>query len=356
MSTAQKKPPVRQRADFGAAVLDELRATALPASPRAFEFWFTYKSGRNPALNAAVDALRGGRGELTASDVEQLYERHLSPWRMSEGADTIAARLADELHILGTALDGAIGATRAQRETMIAETSELSITSALTLQRVLTAIDRLMQSSKDSQTRCALIEARMSAANREIVALKQQLATVRAECATDPLTSLASRATFDAALAAALEAAITSRQPVALLLCDVDYLAAFNENFGAAAADQALRAVGVLLKSHARTGDLVARYGGDEFAVIMPQRPVSEALACAERFREVLMLHPLVPHENGAGRLTVSVGVAGSIKGDTASFLLRRVNNGLKVAKNEGRNRVVEMTPDGPAWYAERRA
>jgi PleD family two-component response regulator len=68
------------------------------------------------------------------------------------------------------------------------------------------------------------------------------------------------------------------------------------------------------------------------------------------------MAHELVPHPNGAGRVTVSIGVADAIKGDTLEFLLRRASNGLKIAKREGRNRVVEMTPDGPLWKAERRA
>jgi len=66
------------------------------------------------------------------------------------------------------------------------------------------------------------------------------------------------------------------------------------------------------------------------------------------------MAHELVAHPNGAGRVTVSIGVADAIKGDTPEFLLRRAGNGLKIAKREGRNRVVEMTPDGPLWKAER--
>src|SRR5262249_35694305 len=159
-----------------------------------------------------------------------------------------------------------IGATRAQRETMIAETSDLAIASALTLQRVLTAIDRLTQSAKDGQMRCSLVEARMSAAAREIAALKQQLAAVRADCEVDPLTSLARRTTFDAALARALDEAAATRQPLAVVLCDLDYFAAFNENFGSIAADRVLRTVGMLLKSHTEPGDTVARFGGDEFA------------------------------------------------------------------------------------------
>ena len=354
MSSAQSES-FDHHAELGAEIVAELRASALPASPRDFEFWFAYKSGRSPALNAAVDAIRA-QGALAAADIARLHDQHLSPWRMSEGADAIATTLAEELHGIAATLDGAIGTARAQRETMIAETSDLAITSALTLQRVLSAVDRLMQSAKDGQVRCSVIEARMTAATREIAALKQQLAAVRVECEADPLTSLARRTTFDAALAEALDQAAASRQPLAVVLCDLDYFAAFNENFGATVADRVLRAVGVLLRSHAGTDDTVARFGGDEFAAIMPLRRAREAAECADRFRQVLMLHELAKHQNGAGRVTVSIGVADAIKGDTPAFLLRRASHGLKVAKKEGRNRVVEMTPEGPTWSAERRA
>ena len=352
MSPAQSKA-FDPQSETGDTIVAELRASALPASPRDFEFWFAYKSGRTPALNAAVDAIRTQR-TLSAADIARLHEQHLSPWRLSEGADAITATLADELHGLAVTLDGAIGAAQTQRETMIAETSDLAITSALTLQRVLGAIDRLTQSTKEGQVRNALIEARMNAATREITTLKQQLAAVRGECEVDPLTSLTRRTTFDAVLAKALDESAASRQPLALILCDLDWFATFNENFGATVADRVLRTVGMLLKCHAGPDDTVARFGGDQFAVLMPLRRAREAAEIAERFRQVLMLHALVKHENSAGRITVSIGVADAIKGDTPAFLLRRAAAAVKVAKREGRNRIVEMTPDGPTWSAER--
>ena len=179
---------------------------------------------------------------------------------------------------------------------------------------------------------------------------------MRDDCAADPTTGLPSRATFDAMLAKCLAEAAETRQPLAVMLCDLDYFAAFNENFGNDTGDQVLRSIGLLLKAHLRAGDMAARYNGDQFAAILPRLRAMEAAGCADKFRQMLMSHELIAHPNGAGRLTTSIAVADAIKGDTPEFLLRRAQNGLKVAKREGRNRVVEMSPDGPIWDAERRA
>ena len=224
------------------------------------------------------------------------------------------------------------------------------------MQDLLGAIDRLTQATKESQTRYGQLEARMDAANHEIGMLRQQLAAVRNECRTDPTTLLPSRATFNDTLAKMLESAADSRQPISVMLCDLDHFAAFNENFGNYTGDQVLRSIGMLLKAQMRASDIVARFDGDEYGVIVPQMRASDVSPLAEKFRQMLMAHALVRHPNGAGRLTASIGIADAIKGDTAEFLLRRAGSGLKVAKREGRNRVVEMTPDGPFWKAERRA
>jgi len=353
-------PPARTRPEksvnIGDAIVADIRDAHLSFEPRQFEFWFAYKSGRNTALNAAANDIRKRNGALTDADIEHLHATFLSPWRLATGPDEVAAHMAAKLQDLSAALEHALGTTKAQRETLAAETAELTIASALTLHDVLSAIDRLSHVTRESQSRFEMLEARVDAVGREIGALRRQLSTVQADCATDPTTALPGRAAFDAALAKALVGATETRQPLSVLLCDIDYFAAFNESFGNFTGDQVLRSVGLLLRSHLRPNDLTAHFEGDQFAVVLPQTRASAAVALGDRFRQVLMAHELIPHPNGAGRLTASIGVADAINGDKPEFLLRRAQNGLAIAKREGRNRVVEMTPDGPIWEMERRA
>lgn len=356
MSSARTTPGADHGIYLGDTIAAEMRAARLPFEPRQFEFWFAYKNGRNAALNAAADAINSRNGALTGPDIDRLHELYLSPWRMAEKPDAVAARMGARLQELAATLESAIGAAQAQRETFAGEASELAVTTALTLHDVLGAIDRLGRSSRESQARFALLEARVDTVAREIGAVREQLAAVRADCTADPTTALPGRAAFDAMLAKTLADAAETRQPMAVVLCDLDYFAAFNENFGNLTGDRVLRSIAMMFAANLRKDDMAARVESDQFAAILPRMRAREAVACAERFRQMLMGHELIPHPNGAGRVTVSLGVADAIKGDTPDFLLRRASHGLAIAKREGRNRVVEMTPDGPVWEPERRA
>lgn len=130
---------------------------------------------------------------------------------------------------------------------------------------------------------------------------------------------------------------------VAVAMVDIDYFKAVNDEFGHAAGDQVLAAVGRVLAAHLRTGDLVSRYGGEEFLVILPDTPPAGALQVVDRLREAVAALKGVPKT-----VTVSIGVAACHQDETADHLVGRADAALYLAKHAGRNRIV-MSDDGGA-------
>ena len=355
MAASRRRGTAKPDYTAAEAVLSEMLSAGRPVTPAHFEFWFTYNSGRNAALNGAVDDLIATEGAITAEQVEALHERHLSPWRLSDGCSAITDRLSDQLQDLSASLDEAIGASADDRKALAAEALGLSA-GGVTLHRAIQSIDRLMRSARDGKARHAVLEAKLDIAKREIGALQKQLDVVRVESQAEPVTSLIGRSRFNRALAKAADKAARDREPLALMIVDLDYFGSFSDRFGRKIADEVLRAVGILLRGHLRASALVARFGDDEFAALLPDTAIDEAVQLGDRFRQTLMTSELARNSTGtlSGRLTTSIGVAGHVAQDNAERLLKRAMVGLRIAKKEGRNRVVEMKRDGPVWTASR--
>ncbi|HVU06042.1 MAG TPA: diguanylate cyclase [Polyangiaceae bacterium] len=161
--------------------------------------------------------------------------------------------------------------------------------------------------------------------------------------ATDPLTGLPNRRSFEEAVKRDFARALRNGTAVALVMVDVDHFKKVNDTFGHATGDQVLRAVADVLRSALRTGDIPARFGGEEFVAILPGSDADGGRTVAERIRALLAAHDM-PGPNGAFRVTASVGVAsasGAACRDAEAAVLARADAALYEAKRSGRNRVV---------------
>jgi len=161
---------------------------------------------------------------------------------------------------------------------------------------------------------------------------------------TDGLTGLLNRRTFDGVLDSELGRTGRERQPLSLLMIDVDRFKAYNDRYGHPAGDKALKLVASSLREAAlRPGDCLARYGGEEFVAILPNTDEDGAYVIAERLRKNLRQLAL-PHEGSEkGVITVSIGIAsydGHIIDRRDTELLRRADQALYDAKAAGRDRV----------------
>lgn len=162
---------------------------------------------------------------------------------------------------------------------------------------------------------------------------------------TDPLTGIANRRFYERRLGEELERWRRSRQPLAVLLIDVDHFKRVNDTHGHQVGDRVLRRVAQVIGAQLRAADVLSRYGGEEFALLLPQTGEAQAAGIAERIRQQVERDPEAL-QNGGQRVTISIGVASVDRGreqDTSSaeVLLGTADRALYNAKRAGRNRVL---------------
>ncbi len=177
--------------------------------------------------------------------------------------------------------------------------------------------------------------------NRQEKAQMQNLAaSMEVQATTDPLTGLHNRRYFEDSLQQFLDRFNASKTTLGLLVFDLDHFKKVNDTHGHDAGDMVLREVALRLKAITRENDVVARIGGEEFAVITPFANMEQLLAVAERYRS--MIGALnIPVGNVILKPTISIGVATSSDGvQRAADLFKAADKKLYQAKREGRNRV----------------
>jgi two-component system cell cycle response regulator len=186
--------------------------------------------------------------------------------------------------------------------------------------------------------------ARIRAGMRIVGLQKELLASNRrfeALSLTDSLTAVSNRRAFDQEFATRFDHAIRYSRPLSMALIDLDHFKSVNDRLGHSAGDEVLRAVARVIEHGSRRSDFVARVGGEEFAVLLPETTLFEAFHFAEKVRESIAGATIHAQDMGRG-VTVSIGIANTPHSLIASpqMLYDAADKALYRAKNRGRNRV----------------
>jgi diguanylate cyclase (GGDEF)-like protein len=175
-----------------------------------------------------------------------------------------------------------------------------------------------------------------------VLTYRQKYEALRAQAARDPLTGVYNRGFFDEMLRAQLAASQRSRAPLTLMMVDVDHFKRVNDRYGHAEGDRALRVIAQALSRAVRASDLVCRYGGEEFAILLPATPLQAAAQLAGRVREEVPAACARENVAGGARITVTIGLAALPEdGEQGETLLRTADRRLYRGKEAGRDRVM---------------
>ncbi|GAB4037951.1 MAG: GGDEF domain-containing protein [Rubrivivax sp.] len=302
------------------------RQTARP-HPWSYAVWYEHVAGRNQALSRELDRRLAGAGRLDEADIDELYRRHLADDRLG-AVEQVAAGLGGMLQRVGESAR-AVGGHSA-RFGAVLQAWERALAEGRTGPEQVAAVREgtdAMRAATDA------LQGQLDAARAEVTRLRGELERAREEALCDGLTGLANRRAFDQRMQEAGGGC--------LLLADIDHFKRVNDAYGHLFGDQVLRSVAAGLRRSVPPPHFAARIGGEEFAVLAPDCELAQAQALAERIRSTVAQGRIRRGAESLGQVTVSLGIARRVDGESPQAWYRRADAALYAAKSAGRNRAV---------------
>ncbi len=321
--------------------IELMRTYGSSADPRSYEVWYTYVSGSKPAMNDVIKKITAERGSLKDADIETVYNDHLASLRAARDTEKASTLMLDEIDQVMNMIDAALGSTTQYGEQLQAFSDDLA--GPVDRNRVRELIASVVLETQQVTATNRQLESRLKETRTEIETLRETLDVVRVEAITDPVTGIANRKHFQDMLHKSVESANASKAPLALIVIDIDHFKRFNDLYGHLTGDQVLRLVAMTMREQVKSKATLARFGGEEFGIIMPDTSLSHARAVAEEIRQSVLNRELVKRSTGEslGKITVSVGVSDFRHGEGGTSFLDRADQCMYVAKRSGRNRTV---------------
>jgi diguanylate cyclase len=307
--------------------------------PVSFTLWYEHVAGINPALSQLLAPRLEAHQPLTDEETYDLHARHVVARDMQtleHLQQRLRGLLEEAFQITAQASDHT-----GQFERSLEETQH-RLQSGLTLESVHSVVSELLSESQRMQAITLAVVEKLDLRAQEVGELRNALERAQSEALLDPLTGLKNRRAFERAVSQIMADASAGLDGAALLVIDIDHFKQVNDTYGHLLGDKVLRAVAQVLQANVKGRDLVARLGGEEFAVLLLQATPGGALAVAEQIRVAIAQGQIRTPTAGklVGAITVSTGVAIAAPGDSLEAALERADAALYEAKRSGRNRV----------------
>jgi diguanylate cyclase len=305
-----------------------------PVNPVNYAVWYEYVSGDNAELIDAIDT-RLRKDEPITDDVTQyLYEKHVlmgMPERLEKTNTGLKVVVDNTLTNINKAEQTAntvnSGLTQSQNR----------LESCDDIQQLKGLVGEILDNTKTLTESSGELKSELERSTEEIMKLREELEAVKQSARIDGLTGLLNRGAFNKEIEELCEDGDIS---LSLALFDIDHFKKLNDNFGHLVGDKVLQYFSSIMLNHTDDLHLVARYGGEELAMIFLHSDLEEAFMICETIREKFANARLKKKgtQDSIGQVTVSVGISTLQAGDTPRSLIERADQALYKSKNDGRN------------------
>jgi len=338
-----------QAAEFARNAIKLMDQRKICLNPRNFAIWYSYACGNPSELVRTLDSATANGNSYSEELGRELWDRYLGPGVRhtvaGEGSERLEQQILDVIKILESAGHD----THAFGQTLRHAVQRLTVDGGLgTFKEVITSLVVETQTMAD---RARALGRRREAAPQASEQRKKSLQRTQRDAMTDALTGIPNRKSFDQRLRTETKVASEKGDPLSLLMADIDFFKRFNDTHGHQIGDQVLKLVGRTLTETLKGRDTPARFGGEEFAVILPATAAEGAIAVAEQIRQRVATRTIVRRDTQQqlGSITMSIGVTQFRPGESPIELIRRADQALYAAKANGRNRVETRTAAAPA-------
>jgi len=334
-----------QIAEYMRLAIPLMTKNGVPMTPENYTVWYEYVSGKNAALKEKIDEYLEQNDGISQQQSQELYEKFFD-----RGKDQAA--LAEMRQDLRRVLTEVLNFVSAGAVTSANSSKKLKaclerFSGNMSQEEVHEVIEQVLEETKIAASSGELLTERLNSAVADIQGLKKDLEQAKVDAKTDTLTKLANRRAFDELLLKVTQDADNTGIEICIIFCDLDHFTKINETHGHLVGDQVLKVVASSLKGAVKGRDLVVRYGGEEFAILLLNTSLGNVKKLAENIRLDIASKRIQRKDTreSLGAITMSFGIARYFPNEGSESFMQRVDRALYMSKRKGRNSISEAPP-----------
>ena len=340
--TPDNSMPTNQASLYAERANLMMRSLHVLPTPKHYAIFFACAAGQPTQLVKEIEKIIEAKQFFTEELLDHLYNEFLgeSNSRVVQEATVTAKKVLAEMVASVTRFTGVTQNISQEVSHQIDALGDGELTPEAVRLIAQTVIDSATAMRKSSES----VTVQLADAQKEISDLREHLAKATTESERDFLTGTFNRKAFDKRLIEAMEEARAKELELTMIMLDIDHFKKFNDSYGHLIGDEVLKIVARGLVDSVKGMDTVARFGGEEFVVLLPRTPIGGGMIVAESIRKSIASKELKRKSTGEhyGQITISLGVAGFRHGDSQAQLIHRADDALYRSKKAGRNRVTQ--------------